>query len=143
MKQFFLISGIVGIVSTIIIGIVAVSDNNSEISNRKEVLSKLNVYRKSEKEYRSVMKEKGIKTDSLAFFLKATCDCDKDSIALTKMSKTSNVQLSSTDFKKLHKVLVEYRTSKKNLEEIWGEHVSDVKSVENWTGEKREIISIN
>ena len=142
-ETVFLISGVIGLVLAFALGVIAVSDNNAEIKRRKEVIYNQAEFSKDKIAYQKAMKEKGIQTDSLNTFLKTTCECDKDSIALVKMAKSSNVKLSKKEFKNLYKVLSEYRYSKEKLNESWANHVSSVESVEGWSGEKRSKIALN
>lgn len=142
MAKFFFYTFIGGLLLSVIAGFIGVSNNSEEISLRKELGEAIPGHIEIKNEFFNFMKEKGISTDSLLYYYDEVCYCNKDSIVISKMTKSSNVVLSQDDLKKAYSSIVKFRKSEYELFSLWTKHVSSVEVVKNWVDEDRGIISI-
>jgi seryl-tRNA synthetase len=142
MTKFFLYSGISAFIVSIVVGLISVSNNAHEINLRKEIKSEIKDYQIARSEFQKEMDELCLQLDSIPSYSNKICDCDVDSVVVTKLSKDSKSPLSEKDFKKAYRSLKKYRKIESKIYTKWEYHLRAIKAVEDLSGEKREILNI-
>jgi seryl-tRNA synthetase len=142
MSKFFLYSGISAFIVSIVVGLISVSNNAHEINLRREIKSEIKGYQIARSEFQKEMDELDLQIDSIPSYSNKICDCDVDSVVVTKISKDSKAKLSEKDFKRVYRSLKKYRKIESKIYDKWKDHLSAIKAVEDLSGEKREILNI-